>query len=556
MKSFKKKSILITMVLVVSTIISCDLDINVDPNAPSTVPSGQLLSASEVAIFTSFGHNGSGLGQVASIWVHQVMQRSNADGYASTGTDANINNPWVNLYSGALKDIETIIAQSNDRGEFRYVGIAKLLKAYSYSMMVDAWGDIPYSQAVLGTENPFPVFDDDQAIYNSLFTLIDEALADLAKTQDPAAISPTTDDLIYGGSVTNWTRFGKVLKLKMYNTIKGVQNVTAELNALVSDPDVINFAADFELRYTTTAAPENRNPTWISVSGATTYFSRYFYEILNNKSTLNPVLSGIVDPRLPYYLYSSLGTSNTTAQNPTEYRDQPYATILNGAGVPTPTDQRFFVGINFSSQSPNQGFDQSRSLSMPGVYFCGGRFDPAQVGGGVIVGSAPGNAPGRLLNSFQVSYILAEIALTNSDIPTARTQLSTAIDRSFAKVNSVTTTVFSTAATIPNSARDTYRNAVLAKFDAASNTGKLELIITQKWIANFGNSLESYTDYRRTGFPIMIDPATDGDPNTNISRAYPFSFPYRQLDTKQQNPNAPDQKLIGDPSARVFWDNN
>jgi len=549
MKSTNKVIVLIIGMLMFS-ITSCNLDINVDPNSPAAVPSGQLLSSAEIAIFTSFGHNGSGLGSVASIWVHQVMQRSNADGYASTGQDGNISAPWSNLYSGALQDIETIITQGTVSEEFRYVGIAKLLKAYSYNMMVDVWGDIPFTEATKGAANPFPKFDEDASIYAALFLLIDDALADLAKTQGATTVSPTIDDLIYGGSVTSWRRFGKALKLKMYNTIKSVQNVTSEMAALAADADVSgpNFP-DFALRYGTVIAPENRNPTWISVSGATTYFSRYFFEILNNTSTLNPILSGIVDPRLPYYLYNSLGTSNLIAQNPTEYLRVPYPL------APAPQNGNFFVGINFSSQSPNQGFDQSRSLSMPGVYFGGGRLDLANVGGGVLISSAPGNAPTRLMDQFMVTYVLAEVALLTS-VPNARALLSTAIDQSFAEVNSTVATVYPTAATISPASRDAYRTAVLVLFDAATPAVQLELIITEKWIANFGNPLESYTDYRRTGYPIMIDATTDGDPNTNIGRVYPFSFPYRQLDTNQQNPNAPLQKLIGDASARVFWDNN
>jgi hypothetical protein len=201
MKSTNKVIVLIIGMLMFS-ITSCNLDINVDPNSPAAVPSGQLLSSAEIAIFTSFGHNGSGLGSVASIWVHQVMQRSNADGYASTGQDGNISAPWSNLYSGALQDIETIITQGTVSEEFRYVGIAKLLKAYSYNMMVDVWGDIPFTEATKGAANPFPKFDEDASIYAALFLLIDDALADLAKTQGATTVSPTIDDLIYGGSVT------------------------------------------------------------------------------------------------------------------------------------------------------------------------------------------------------------------------------------------------------------------------------------------------------------------------------------------------------------------
>jgi hypothetical protein len=552
MKSLKK--IFCSLLIVSITVTSCDLDVNVDPNSPATVPSSQLLSTAQVAIFSSFGVGASGVGQVASIWTHQTMIRSAADAYASTGTDANIVNAWTNLYSGGLLDIEQIIAQSTDKEEYRFVGIAKLLKAFSYSTMVDVWGDIPFSEACQGAANPFPKFDDDEEIYGKLFLLIDEGIADLGKTVPAISLNPAADDLIYGGDVAKWRRFGKVLKLKMYNTIRKKQSVGSEIATLAADPDVAAFVDDFELNYVNVAAPANRNPGWLSVSGATTYFHRWLYEIMSSRTAtgtgfqpsppaasalLNPIYSGLQDPRLVYYMYNSLGSSNLTPQNPTELRDGN------------------FLGINFSSQSVNQGFDQSRGLSMPGLYYSGGKFDNAGVGGTILVSSAPGNAPQRLLCRYEVTYILAELALDGVITGNARTLLSTAIDQSFAKLDVVRARVAPTAPSITTAARDAYKSdpgGVLTRYDAASAAGKLEHILTQKWIANFGNPLAAYTDYRRTGLPKMFDPATDNDPNTNLGRAYPFSYPWRQLDTRQLNPNAPEQKLIGDPSARVFWD--
>jgi hypothetical protein len=537
MKSMKRITLLIVAIVSVS-ITSCNLDINVDPNSPATVPNSQLLSSAQVAIFTSFGPNGSGLGQAASIWVHQTMIRSSADNYNPTGTDGNINNPWLNLYSGAMTDLETIIKQGTEaeQPQWQYVGIAKILKAYSYATMVDMWGDIPYSEAMGGAASPFPKFDKGADIYASLFLLIDEAIADLAKAAPTTNIVPAADDLVYGGSITNWRRFAKVFKLKMYNNIRRAQSVSTQAQALVADADVLAFANDFELRYVNVSAPENRNPAYVSVSGATTYFSRYFWEILVNKSTLNPILSGIVDPRINYYLYNSLGSSNTTAQNPVEYKDGN------------------FLSINFASQGPNQGFDQSKGLSSPGLYFCGGKYDAAGVGGTILISTwGTGAVPQRLFPKYQLTYIRAELAQQGLTTEDARALLSTAIDESFAKVNSVAAVAAPSAPAITTGARDAYKLAVLAKYDAASANGKLEMILTQKWIANFGNPLESYTDYRKTGYPVMFDPNNDEFSFTNVSRAYPFSFPYRQLDL-QLNPNAPAQKLVGDASARVFWD--
>ena len=91
----------------------------------------------------------------------------------------------------------------------------------------------------------------------------------------------------------------------------------------------------------------------------------------------------------------------------------------------------------------------------------------------------------------------------------------------------------------------------LALYDAATPQGKLELILTEKWIGSFGASIDSYTDYRRTGFPIMFDPNTDNNPFTILNRAYPVSIPYF-TDDLQINPNAGSQRDPG--TDKVFWD--
>jgi hypothetical protein len=523
---------------------ACDgfLDINVDPNNPSTVPNSQLLTSAELTIVNSFGVGSQGLGRTASVWVHQTMNRSNDDGYGNTGNDFSIGSAWQNLYSGALADLEVIIKEGTDREEFQYVGIAKILKAYSYSMMVDVWGDVPYSEAIQAPANPFPKYDNASEIYASLFTLIDAGIADLAKAAPATNVVPGADDVIYRGNVARWRKFAKALKLKMYNNVRLVQNVTSSVQALVADADITGLARtdDFELNYLNVAAPENRNPAFQNDynpafgNRLTTYISRYFYEILANKSTLNPILSGIADPRLPYYFVNQLGTNNPNPQNPVEYRDGNFLTI------------------NFSSQHPNQGFDQARSLTATGLYFSGGKYDNG-TGGAVNLNSGAGIAPQRLLNLYQTLYTRAELALEASSGEDARALFESAMRESFGKLNQIAAA--SSVAAIPATGIDTYVTAVLAKYDAASATGKLELVLTEKWIANFGNPMETYNDYRRTGFPVMFNPTTDGDPNTNLNRAYPFAFPYRQGDL-QLNANAPAQKLIGDPSSRLFWDVN
>jgi len=97
-----------------------------------------------------------------------------------------------------------------------------------------------------------------------------------------------------------------------------------------------------------------------------------------------------------------------------------------------------------------------------------------------------------------------------------------------------------------------YRDNVLSQFDGATSNGQLEIIMTQKWIASFGNSLVSYNDYRRTGFPRLHDGNADNLGVTVQTRQFPVSFPY-DIGNLQLNPNAPAQRVVA--ADKVFWDN-
>ncbi|MBK8721277.1 MAG: SusD/RagB family nutrient-binding outer membrane lipoprotein [Saprospiraceae bacterium] len=85
------------------------------------------------------------------------------------------------------------------------------------------------------------------------------------------------------------------------------------------------------------------------------------------------------------------------------------------------------------------------------------------------------------------------------------------MNAAFAKVNAVATTDGSPAISAADITK--YTDAVLKLYDAANANGKLEIIMTQKWIASYGFALDAYTDYRRTGYPKIYDPSTD-DPKT------------------------------------------
>ena len=536
---FHKKLKIGALAMIVACASGCEefLDINTDPNNPSKVTVSQLLTSAEVNMVNSFGIGNPGLSTPASILVHQTVQRGSVDAYNVSGDDFQIQTAWQNLYSGALEDYKIIIEQGTEENNLQYVGIARILTAYTYSMMVDMWGDIPFTEALLAADQQFPHYDDDASIYAALFPMIDQGIADI-ETEE--GVAPAGDDVIYGGDLDKWRQFAKTLKLKMYNQMRLVDDVSAEVNALIAEGDLMEDDGDFELLYGTSVAPDDRNPAFVleyTPGNRPSYISPYFYEIMTNQSSLNDVLAGISDPRVPYYWFNQL-TDPADAQNPTEY-----------------TDDNGFVSIWFASQGVNQGWQQDRSQTVLGLYPIGGRYDDGDGGEVNLSGavSGPGDVAQRLLPYFSSLYIQAELALTEPGVTgDARDSFEEAMYASFDKVNAIADEAG--APLITNTQMGNYVNAVLAKYDAADATGKLELIMTEKWIASFGFAMDSYTDYRRTGFPVMYDPNTDPLPYTVTSRGYPVSLAYNSQ-SLTLNQNAPEsQKIV--TTDRVFWDPN
>jgi hypothetical protein len=541
MKLFNKK---IRTFLAASAVLfgvtSCNdfLDINTDPNNPLDARLDQVLPTIETVIFEALGNGAGGMSDLTSQYMHHTVQRVNSNFYFFAGNEFSIANAWPNLYAGALKDLEVMIEKSTERNSYHYLGIAQTLKAYTFSMAVDMWGKAAYFEFGKGTENPFPSYDDGSEIYPELLALLDEATANLALD---AAESADDDDLVYGGDTDKWIRFANSLKLKLYNQVRltPLYNATAVAN-IINTMDQMEAVDDgFKLLYGTSNNPENRHPLFNQdyVQNNANYIDPYFYLVMKGDPSLdpgafNPIYSGIEDPRIPYYFYNQL--NGDAPQNPTTsaYWDD-------------------FLSIWFASLNidPNEGFDQAQSQTVVGLYPAGGAFDD---GSGQTAGVANNQNPGlggagyqRLYPYFAHLYTRAELALTKGAPGDARALFEEAIRASYDEVNELAPN------DIADATIDTYVNAVLAKYDAANAAGKLEHVLTQKWIASFGFSIDAYTDYRRTGYPVLFDPNTDNNPFTILNRAFPVSIPYN-IDDLQINPNADAQR--NPATDKVFWD--
>ena len=569
-----KLRILIPIVAMLTVSCKKFLDINTDPNNPTTIEVSKLLPTTQRTLgdALSMDEQNGGLSEILAVYTHQMTTREEPDKYGITGVDPNIQTVWSKLFSssanpgtvypvfGVIQNLEDIIATSTEAGDLRYVGIAKILKAYTYSVMVDVFGDIPYSEANKLKEGIlYPKFDDDAAIYESLFTLINEGIADLNNTNAPNSKVPGTDDLMYGGSVPRWIKAANTIKLKMYTQIRKVKNVTAEVTALLNSGNLISQTNEsFLVPYGPNGATDDRNPGFYTyfATQRSNHVSPWFYEIMKG---YNPrIFTNNPDPRIPYYIYNQVNaTQGPREGNQTEYRD--------GA----------FVSIYFGSVGPDRDRSQQNTISLFGIYPVGGKYDDGSATV-ATASSGTGASPYRLITYADRLYLEAELMATGVITGDARAKLSLAMAESFRQVDYVISTYVKPTQSVPaligSPAVTTYTANVLAEYDAASAEKKLEIIMTQKWLSSVGSAVDQYTDIRRTGYPVVFDPSNpamapngrvqppiNGDPvnpgnqksvPVQLSRTFALALPWFQTEL-ESNPNAPEQK---NPSTyKIFW---
>jgi hypothetical protein len=464
---------------------------------------------------------------------------------------------WEGLY-GAIKDLDVIIKQGTAETRFTYAGVAKILKAYAFSVLVDVYGDCPFTEA-----NKFdqgikqPKFDKGVDIYPQLIKLIDEGVADI-NNKAPNASKPGNDDYIYKGNTTNWIKAANTLKLKLYTQVRLVQDVKAQVTALLASPTtLINSQAEsFMLPYGPFGTTDDRHPAYGDYNATqrgSQLFSPWLYEIMKGR---NPnIFTNISDPRIPYYIYNQKSATGTPENCP-DYRDGGFITIL------------------FGSNGPCRDGSNSATYSLLGLYPAGGRYEDGgaktitQLG---AINAGTGALPHQFITYADRLYLEAE--LINAGVVTGneKTAFSNALNASFLQMDHIITNFIKPASAgapqvVPAiatlAATTTYKTAVLDAYDKASTASKrLEFIMTQKWINRIENPVDNWTDYRRTRFPVLFSPAPIGtvtsvttpEPKTvpvANDRAYPWSLPF-STNELQLNSSSPPQKVP--ESYRVFW---
>ena len=533
MKNIIKITFVTAMLALFTGCETAELDLLDNPNAISADVADKNFVLNSIQL--SFNGIMSGFRGSSSTITRMTAQFGQYNGTVGVNS---LNGTWSSAYRMfANVDLLETISANTEGGLPNHLGVAQIMEAYTYITLVDYIGDVPYSQANQFGEFPTPALDPGEEVYTAQIALLNTAISNLS--QDSPVVP---QDLFYGSfDADNWIAVANTLKLKAHLNMGDGAAISGLLSENIIDTD----DEDFQFNYSSSASPESRSPIFQGnyVNGAGFYMSNGFLDMLNAGDGEAPfVETGIADPRLRYYIYRQKNSAPSGSNLPCAGQDiYDYCYVGN-----------LYWGRDHGDDEgiPNDGIRRSTW----GVYPGGGAFDNNQFnrsdGNGTPTLDGAGINP-IFLSSF-THFALAEAGLDLGVGVNSRDLLEAGISLSMDKVTNFTGSLDTTDEddeTIDYAATgaeiSAYIARVMAEYDAASgNDAKLEIVVREWYLASWGNGVEPYNMYRRTGYPTL---------QTGVKPVGPFPRSYRYPENETNtNPNV--SQTTAD--NQVFWDTN
>jgi hypothetical protein len=270
------------------------IDLNNDPKSYIEAKPGALFLSGQKNLADAYGSVGAGVAPfrvLSQVWTENAYpdeaQYNLARNNAPSGW-------WSAIYTKALVNLEHAKRQyAKDEQDANVLkndlAIIDVLEVYAYYLLVNTYGDVPYSEA-LQTNIPFPKYDDAKTIVLDLLARLDTDIANL----NAGYGSVGNADQIYNGNVSKWKKFAATLKLKAALLLADTdaQLAGAKVQEAVASGVFASNDDNALFKYDGTA-PVNSNPVGQVVSATTTNFSpaAFFINTLNQRN----------DPRLPLF---------------------------------------------------------------------------------------------------------------------------------------------------------------------------------------------------------------------------------------------------------------
>lgn len=487
--------------LLLILLVSCTKDfeeMNVPPTSVTDIDAGLLLS--KVQKDAAFVEGNERANIEFGSWIQHWAggQVAPVSRYIQQPTDG----VWSAHYT-LLRNLGQIRNQSlkgkeDDPTGRTKLAIARIMEISVWQRLTDLFGDIPFSATTedAGNVNNKPTYDTQKDVYTKLIADLDAAIAKL----NAIDLSYGNADFYYKGNADKWKRFGNSLKLRLGLRIRYADAALAEktVREAMAQPLLASNADNAAVPTFNNAQTTNAHPVLQQFIGGSSDL-RYLAAALVN------TLKAKKDPRLP--LIAEPSVTSKAAGTPDYF----------GMGVAL-TDAQLLglIKDNFSTAAMSTYFNRTLATPIPCYVF----------------------------TYADVSFFKAEAALAGwgASVAEAETFYQDGIKAAMAMLPYNITTV-----------PPAYITAEFS-FAGLTEQQKLEKIMTQKWIMLFGRDYEAFSEWRRTGYPVLTPGANQGSTNGTIPRRAVYSSLEGLLNST--NYKAAVANLTGGDNytSRVWWD--
>ncbi len=375
--------------------------------------------------------------------------------------DGWIGNQWTEFYTDHLTEALAIVDQnSDDEYATNEVYCAEIWICYMWSRMTDTYGDIPYFGAGYGESVEY---NSQEEIYYDLFERLETAVD--ALSDDDSQYDYGEYDLVYSGDIDKWRKFGNSLRLRLAMRLANVDPTKAAAEAaaaisgtggiMTSNDDVakVGFDADSWYDYIDKMAWN-----WDNIRVSQT-ITNYCY----SESSVGE------DPRTPIWFAYKVDGESITKE---EAGFDEYTGVLNGYNTVPSDANTNGCTINLEGGYVDFEGDDESGMFFPVMFYSEVLFLQAEA---AMRGYISGDADALYKAGIQAS--MDYVGVDEDD----------ATDY-IAGVSSIT----------------------------GADESSLKSLITQKWLANFPNGVESWADFRRTDYPDITLPVDGVSSNASV----------------------------------------
>lgn len=250
---------------------SCTKDItrfNKETKQASSVPAGALLANSLKNLSDGLANASVNINVWRFTVSHWAMGTYQDEAQYDFSTRDIPQSWWTRMYKDVLnnlKEASRIVKEDafmDPVVKENKLAILDVLQVYTYSILINTFGDIPYTDAT-DPNNLFPKYDDAKTVYADLLKRLATDIGKLTSSTSNTSFT-STEDLVYSGKVASWVKFANSLQMKMGMIIADVDDAAAKIAVEAADAGAMSSAMDIGLIKYFPNSP-SQNPLYVDI---------------------------------------------------------------------------------------------------------------------------------------------------------------------------------------------------------------------------------------------------------------------------------------------------